>query len=296
MLTEMAGLGFTRVELSHGIRITLVPGILRAVEQGVVQVGSIHNFCPLPMGVNQPAPNYYQPSSPSEKERDQWVRQTKRSIDFAAQVGATVLVCHLGSVPYLWLSPDRRMEAYLAKHPDAVRTGDKAYRELAEKALAGLRRKMVPYWGHTCDCIHRVLDHAGDRKVTLGLENREAFVELPLDADFPALFASLPVGSPAGYWHDTGHGRIKESQGLLDHVAQLQANAAHQVGFHLHDVSAEGRDHQPVGSGTIDFGAVSRFWKPEHLFVIELHPRVTTEGVLESKARVEALLAGLARA
>jgi hypothetical protein len=40
---------------------------------------------------------------------------------------------------------------------------------------------------------------------------------------------------------------------------------------------------------------VSSFWRPEHLFVIELGPRVTVEGVLESKSRVEALLAGVAK-
>ncbi|HRG57022.1 MAG TPA: hypothetical protein PLG56_13335, partial [Lacunisphaera sp.] len=32
MLKEMAALGFDHVELSHGIRITLVPGILKAVD------------------------------------------------------------------------------------------------------------------------------------------------------------------------------------------------------------------------------------------------------------------------
>ncbi len=36
MLTEMAELGFRHVELSHGIRITLVPGIMKAVEEGVI--------------------------------------------------------------------------------------------------------------------------------------------------------------------------------------------------------------------------------------------------------------------
>ena len=34
MLKEMAKLGFEYIELSHGIRITLVPGILRGVEEG----------------------------------------------------------------------------------------------------------------------------------------------------------------------------------------------------------------------------------------------------------------------
>ena len=50
MLKEMAGLGFEYVELSHGIRITLVPGILKAVEEGIVKVASCNNFCPLPNG------------------------------------------------------------------------------------------------------------------------------------------------------------------------------------------------------------------------------------------------------
>ena len=290
MLSEMASLGFDRVELSHGIRITLVPGILRAVEEGLVKVGSTHNFCPLPMGVHQPAPNFYQPSSGSEQEREQWVRQTRRSIDFAAQVGAAVLVCHLGSVRYLWLQPDRHMEAYLASHPDAVRSGDPAYRALVHKAVQKLRGRMDPYWQRTQDCVRSVLDHAAAKGITLGLENREAFAELPVDADFPGFLATLPPPSPAGYWHDTGHGHLKESAGLIDHRAQLEANAARQIGFHLHDVDAGGNDHQAVGSGMIDFAMVSGFWRPEHLLVIELSPRVPVEGVVRSKARVEALL------
>ena len=39
MAQEMAGLGFGHIELSHGIRITLVPGILRAVPGKKVAAG-----------------------------------------------------------------------------------------------------------------------------------------------------------------------------------------------------------------------------------------------------------------
>jgi len=290
MLKEMAGLGFERVELSHGIRITLVPGILRAVEEGVVRVGSTHNFCPLPMGVHQAAPNYYQPSSGSEQEREQWVRQTKKSLDFAAQVGAAAMVCHLGSVRYLWLQPQRHLEAYLGRHPAAAQSGDPAYRSLVEKAFRKLRDRMEPYWERTQDCLRGVLDYAAEKNVRLGLENRESFCELPLDADFPQLLASMPPPSPAGYWHDCGHGQLKEDMGLISHRGQLEANAARQLGFHLHDVDQAGNDHQPVGSGTVDFDMVSSFWRPEHLLVIELSPRVPVEGVVQSKARVEELL------
>ena len=59
MLREMADLGFDQVELSHGVRIVLVPGILKAVEEGMIKVGSTHNFCPLPIGVVQAAPNLF---------------------------------------------------------------------------------------------------------------------------------------------------------------------------------------------------------------------------------------------
>jgi sugar phosphate isomerase/epimerase len=291
MLREMADLGFSRVELSHGIRITLVPGILKAVEEGIVAVGSTHNFCPLPMGVLQAAPNFFQPSSADDRERDQWLRQTKRSIDFAAQVGASVLVCHLGSVKYLWLEPDRRMTAYRKSHPDAVRSGDKAYTALVERALHGLRRRMAPFWQRTQDSVRSVLEYAAEKRIRLGLENRERFEELPVDADFPDLLAGMPPPAFAGYWHDSGHAHLKEMMGLISHKGQLEANAGRQLGFHLHDVDAEGHDHQAIGSGSIDFDMVSCFWRPEHLFVIELSPRVTVEGVMASKARVEGLLA-----
>jgi len=290
MLKEMADLGFERVELSHGVRITLVPGILKAVEDGVVKVGSTHNFCPLPMGVQHASPNLFQPSSADDRERDQWLRQTKRTIDFAAQVGASVVVCHLGSVRFLWLPPERQMEAYLRAHPDAVKSGDKAYAGLVEKALSKFRKRMGPFWERSRESVRSVLEYAAEKKIRLGLENREGFEELPLDADFPELMAGMPPPAPVGYWHDAGHAHLKESMGLIEHRKQLEANADRLLGFHLHDVDSEGHDHQPVGSGGVDFEMVSRFWRPGQLFIIELSPRVTTEGVLSSKARVEALL------
>src|SRR3954464_4318511 len=147
MLKEMAALGFGHVELSHGIRITLVPGILKAVEEGVVKITSTHNFCPLPTGVVQAAPNLFEPSVSEFREHDQWLRHTKRSIDFAAQVKARALVCHLGSVTFFWFNPARALRNYLRDHPEVGRSpGDKAYRKLLDKSLARLRRRMVPFW------------------------------------------------------------------------------------------------------------------------------------------------------
>ncbi len=293
MCKEMAALGFEYIELSHGIRITLVPGILRAVEEGVVKVSSTHNFCPLPTGVVQAAPNLFQPSSSDHREHEQWLRHTRRSIDFAAQVKSRVLVCHLGSVSFFWFNPARAIGRYLDEHHDAGRHGDdKTYDALVQKSLIKLRKRMPPFWAQVKASIGEVLDYAKQKNVKLGFENREKFEELPIDADYQAFIAEYPADAPLGYWHDTGHADIKEGMGLLRHREHLEKMASRTIGWHLHDVSADGHDHQPVGSGHIDFKMVSSFWKPDHLLTLELSPRVKVEEVVSSKARVEALLAG----
>lgn len=286
MLREMADLGFDHVELSHGIRITLVPGILKAVEEGVIKIGSCHNFCPLPTGISHAAPNLFEPSALDSREHDQWLRHTKRSIDFAAQVKARVLVCHLGSVRFFWFNPASALHRFAESHPQAAIPADEAYQALLAKSLARLRKRMGPFWERMKASVNEILDHAAQKKVKLGFENREKFEELPLDDDYAAFIESLPPGASAGYWHDTGHADIKQSMGLLDHRLHLEKMAPRLIGFHLHDVGKEGKDHQPVGSGHIDFKMVSEFWRPEHLLTIELSPRVDAEGVQVSRRRV----------
>lgn len=291
MLREIAALGFEYAELSHGIRITLVPGILRAVQEGVIKISSTHNFCPLPTGVTQAAPNLYEPSATETREHEQWLRHTKRSIDFAAQVKAQVVVCHLGSVTFFWFNPARNVRKYLQDHADAGRhPEDKVYQALLQKSLAKLRKRMPPFWEQVKSSVNEVFAYATEKGVKLGFENRERFEELPIDADYADFLAGLPAGAPAGYWHDTGHADIKEGMGLLKHREHLEKLAPRTIGFHLHDVSAQGHDHQGIGAGHIDFKMVSSFWRPEHLLTLEFGPRVSVEDVKLSKQRVEALL------
>ena len=268
----------------------MVPGILKAVEDGLVKISSTHNFCPLPMGITQAAPNLFEPSATDSREHDQWLRQTKRSIDLAAQVKSTVLVCHLGSVKFFWFSPAGKLRSYAHRHPAAKIPHDAKYQALLGKSTAKLRDRMGPFWERTQQSVKEILDYAKQKGVRLGLENREKFEELPIDADFPEFLAGLPEGASAGYWHDTGHADIKQSMGLIDHRAQLEKMAARTIGFHLHDVNPQGQDHQPVGSGHIDFKMVSEFWRPEHMLVLELSPRIPVEGVKASRERVLQLM------
>lgn len=291
MLKEAADLGFSHVELSHGTRITLVPGVLRAVEERVVAVSSTHNFCPLPMGVAQSAPNLFEPSRSEVREHDPWLRHTKRSIDFAAQVGAKVLVTHLGSVHFFWRNPGRRLRHFLRTHRGGQVREDPRYQKLLAKASTKLRARMTPYWQQVHASLEEVREHALAKGVAIGCENREKFEELPRDVDFAELFDGLTAPHSCGYWHDTGHAQLKQDMGLLDHRQLLEQNADRLLGFHLHDVDADGDDHVPLGLGHINFDMVSGFWRPHHLLTLELGPRATVEQVRESRAEVERLIA-----
>ena len=98
MLQEIAGLGFQHAELSHGIRVSLVPGILDAVDAGEIRISTLHNFCPLPMGVNHAAPNVYQFTAADPRERESALKQTFKTLDFAVRVKARLVVLHMGSL------------------------------------------------------------------------------------------------------------------------------------------------------------------------------------------------------
>src|SRR5256714_15180763 len=98
MLREIKELGFDHVELGHGIRLSLMPGIQEMFDAGEVTFSSLHNFCPLPVEVLGASPDCYQFSSPYSKERERAIKQTLQTIDFAERLGAPFVVMHLGAV------------------------------------------------------------------------------------------------------------------------------------------------------------------------------------------------------
>ena len=98
MLREIkTELGFDSIELGHGTRLSLVPGIQKMFDSGQVRFTSLHNFCPLPVEVMVASPDCYQLSAVSPEERERAVKQTFQTIDFAERLGAPFVVLHLGA-------------------------------------------------------------------------------------------------------------------------------------------------------------------------------------------------------
>ena len=292
MLAEMADLGFEYVELSHGIRISLVEGILKAVSEGMIKISSVHNFCPLPPHVTQAAPNYFQPSAADPRERRQWVRYTLRTFDLARQLGVRLVVIHCGSVPYLFGDPGRKLSRSLRGDEKSEPASESVYRKTLDRVLGKLEKKAGRYLARLRSSIGEVLPAAKEMDLWLGLENREGVTELPLDNRMAELINSFDAPGNVGYWHDAGHAQIKEQFGLIEHRELLLNNQERLLGLHLHDVSPGGRDHLPLGRGQVDFQMVKTFIRPEHIVVLEMNPNVERADVAASRKYLIELLGG----
>jgi len=292
MVGEMVGLGFKRIELSHGIRLSLVPGILQAVEEGIVEISSVHNFCPLPGSVQHAAPNLYEPSSLDVRECDLWRRYSLQTLDFAVKVGADRVVMHSGRVSFFFVSPETRLEKWIDRSeiPAHELSERKDFLKRRDKAMKAIRRKAKKTLPRIRENYEKLLPEVKTRGLKLCLENREGMEEMPIDGDYDDFLQSLGDPEHAVYWHDCGHARIKQQLGLLDHREHLEKMAPRLAGFHIHDVSEGGRDHQVPGTGTIDFAMIAGYVRPEHTLVLELSPKLTTEEVLASKDYIAKVL------
>ena len=273
MIQEIRELGFKQAELSHGIRMSLVPGIVEAVDEGLIKISSTHNFCPLPPSVSHAAPNLFQPSTRDKKELAMWQRYSSNTIEFAVRIGAPKIVMHSGSMQFLFGSPEAALDRDIEEQDPEEHS--KAFKKLRRKADSEIHRVV--------DAYKSLIPLAEEKGLLLGAENREGILELPLDDSWVEFLNHFEKDGPVRYWHDTGHAEIKHRQGLLKHREHFEAIADRLIGFHLHDVSDAGKDHQVPGSGTVDFGLIREFLRPEHTLIAELSPRLTTEEVRQSR-------------
>jgi sugar phosphate isomerase/epimerase len=282
MLEEIRDLGFENAELSHGIRLSLIPGIFDAVDAGVIKISSLHNFCPLPMGVNTAAPNIFKFTAENARERENAVRHTLKTIETAERVKAPLIVLHMGAV---------EMKEYTDKLLDMVKEGKKdtpKYQKLFEEVAdrrAVLSEKPMQY---AYEILRKLIAEVEPRGIKLGIENREAVEEILFDNDYPFFLHEFQSPSVV-YWHDTGHAQIKENLGFIDHAQHLKALQRRLYGFHIHDVEFPGRDHRAPGTGMVKFGELKTFVKPEHLKIFEFSPSLSVEEVKAGIGHIKSL-------
>ena len=159
----------------------MLPGIIEAVEAGEMKISSLHNFCPLPMGVTHAAPNLYLFSSADQRERENAWRHSMKTLETAARLKAQVVVLHLGCID---------MKDYTDKLIEMVGKGQKdtpKYQKLCNELMEKREEKKQPYVERSAEMLGRLADEAEKRGLRLGCENREGLEEIPLEDDFQFL-------------------------------------------------------------------------------------------------------------
>lgn len=278
MIDEILELGFDHIELGHGIRLSLMEGIQRRFKQGGFKISSLHNFCPLPIEITRAAPDCYQFSAVDPRERDRAMRHTFQTIDFAERFGARFVVLHLGSTP---------LEDYTGKLVKLAEVGMHNSREFVKEKLACIRKresKAAAYLQRSRECLKRISEYAASRGITLGVESRHSFEEIPSEREMIDVLNEFNVPS-VGYWHDFGHVQVKHNIGFLDHFEWLSTVAPRLVGCHLHDTKWPGRDHLAPFMGDVEYHRLIPLLPKDTLFVFEMSPRRTREEILEGREK-----------
>lgn len=276
MLLEIkTELGFDLIELGHGIRLSLMPGIQKTFDAGQVRFSSLHNFCPLPVEVMAASPDCYQFSAVSSAERERAVKQTIQTIDFAARFNAPFVVLHLGQVK---MAPVTDHLIKLAKNGAYL---SRKYVTLKIDAVQKRERIAPAYLQRVKDSLRRIVEHAASKKVRLALEGRRGYEEIPTERELPALLDEL--NSPQlGYWHDFGHSQIKENLGFIDHGEWLRSIGPRTFGCHVQDCVWPAKDHETPFTGDVDFEKLVPLLPTNCLLVWEMSPNKTADAIRHS--------------
>lgn len=266
-LREIQALGFEWVELyAHWLPLQ-VEELKHAVAELGLRVSSLHGPCPVLLA---PAGGFSEwrdwLAEIDEPRRRHAVDAHRCTIDLAAELGARAVVVHLGNTGARGLQ--RQVFEAIRQHG----RGSSLHLALVEEARAA--RRAAEGNGALDAAVRSAVElgeHARGTGVSLGLECRDQFVEIPSLDEYPLLFEAC-AGLPVSYWHDVGHASKLENAGLLRAADLLGRFGDRLLGTHLHDTVLDW-DHRAPGNGDTDFASLAAHLQPETIRTLELSPR-----------------------
>ena len=206
-------------------------------------------------------------ASTDESERRQAVAYNAATLEWAARAGARSVVLHLGGVGSEMMEPERQLRRLF---DSGVHDGQEV--ESLRDELRRLRREQqAPYLEAVRRSLAELAEEASRQGLTLGLENRYHYHEIPQPEESLELVAPYPP-ELAGHWHDVGHAEVLHRLGLIDRERWLQELGPRTVGCHLHDVDGIG-DHRAPGRGDVQWDYIARGLPPAALRVFEIDQR-----------------------
>ncbi len=270
-------LGFEYIEVSHGTKITQLPGILDAVKAGEIKVSSLHNFCPAPVEVTIDAPDAFEFTAAKAWERQRAISLTKKTLEMATRFGTDLVVIHLGSVPMKSIT--EKLEAIVADG----RLYSREFTELKLKLVTAREKASQVHLDRVRTALAELLPACEKHGVRLGIETRSHYEQIPNQREMAVLMQEYRDCPWIGSWHDFGHVQRQANLALLDHEIYLSEIAPHLFGCHVHDVQWPARDHRsPLSAGGVDFAKLLPIVPREVPLIWELSPSQKREQLLES--------------
>lgn len=277
LVTEAREFGFEAIELSHGLPQSWIVQLQAMAARGEVRISGVHNFCPAPVEVSIDAPDIYEITDYRPAIRQRAINQTRKTLEYAASVGADYCVFHAGSVP---------MEKVTERLEELTRAGSLNSREFVRlKHQMILRREALG--AQLAPRVHATLEKlagwAAEFGVPIGVESRSHFEQFPIVSEMRQLMADFQDNPWIGYWHDFGHVQRQANLALLDHGQWLEEMSPYLLGGHLHDVEWPARDHRAPLTGGIDYAALIPHFPRQRWLVWELSPSVNRQELALSR-------------
>jgi sugar phosphate isomerase/epimerase len=281
MIEEVLALGVDAVELGYDLRIDMIEGVKKMVASGAVKVNSVHNFCPVPMGAPRGHPELYTPGSTDRQTRDQCIAHMTRTIEFAAEVGAKVVVAHAGNVDMPRMSRD------LIAWCEDGRQFSPAYEKLKLKAQVTRDKKAPKQLVFLRESIDRLLPILEKNNMVIAFENLPTWEAIPTEIEMEGLLKSY--NSPRlRCWLDLGHAQIRQNLGFINASRWADRLSPWMAGMHIHDVKPPIHDHVMPPRGHIAFDLYREVAQRDLLRVIEPAPGTESSHIIEAIAYLKA--------
>jgi sugar phosphate isomerase/epimerase len=240
---EVREMGFSSIQLSAGTPGHLIPGLMQAVERGIVTVSSARG----PLHASDSAPSL---AAADHTIRQAAMRATAEDIATAARCGAGVFILSPGS------AMARRRSATLERMAASGGLHSRPYVAEKLRLVAERRAASTAAIKAARHSLRELLRIAGDHGVRIAIETPALYEQVPCVEELDSLLADSSAPALAGVWHDFGHIQRQANLGFLDHADFLRSIAGRVAGCQIHDVDWPCHEHLLPGTGGVDWGAL----------------------------------------
>jgi len=281
LIDEIKAIGFEAVELGYNLTADQAAEIKAVADQGDIDIDSVHAYCPVPIEAPHGYPELHLLASLDEDERVMARIMVEKTLNFTAEIGAKAIVLHAGRI--FLKSLFSNINTYTLADATGAAGGNDGehYLKLLKKAVKRRQARARRYFDGFCLSLDTILPQFEELGITLCLENLPSIEAFPDMQEMLMLKARYDTPALA-YWHDIGHGQVREFFGWERHDEVVNTLLGVTRGCHIHDARPLLNDHLPPGRGAVDFDMLRGFTDDRIIKVFEPSRDVTPEDLGKS--------------